>query len=194
MKARDSIPGRGHRLSDGAEPGNRDSLVCKERSTATEEQKTSLKWRLGQVPEANAKQERGAEWNGEPRNGLEQDSVMSRAVLLQKDEDGGVQRGDWLGRGWRSGSCISSKAQSPDGTCVSHCSSPLGTRHGVGHRVSVQQIVTELHRTQRHFIICFMVGADWEGKYSQLQFQKLLNEEPKPNIPPGTGGQNLDNL
>lgn len=33
-----------------------------------------------------------------------------------------------------------------------------------------------------------------EGKYSQLQFQILLSSEPKPNIPPGTGGQNQDDL
>lgn len=39
-----------------------------------------------------------------------------------------------------------------------------------------------------------MVGVGQEEKYSQLQFQKLLNEEPKLNIPAGTGGQNPDNL
>lgn len=46
------------------------------------------------------------------------------------------------------------------------------------------------------FLLIFFLKLELvrEGKYSQLQFQILLSSEPKPNIPPGTGGQNQDDL
>lgn len=124
-----------------------------------------------------------SEQNGEPLKVFEQERVTIRTVL-PRDEDAGVWRVDWMGRGWKP----------PDGTCPRPCSSsPQHQARGWPQRECSAKM-TELHRTPRHFTFFFMVGDGWEGKYSQLQFQKLLNEEPKPNIPPGSGGQNPENL
>lgn len=131
-----------------------------------------------------------SEWNWEPLKA----SAMIRAVLLQEEEDGVCMEGGLDREELEVWFCFPQQPRkAPDGPYLSLSAHLLlSTKHGAGCRVSAQQIVTKLQGLEG---ILFCYGWGWlEGKYSQLQFQKLLNEEPKPNIPPETGGQNPDNL
>lgn len=64
-------------------------MVCKDRSITTEEQKTCLTWRLGQITEAD-KVDLGAS------EGLRAGACDEQSVLFQEDEALGRWRVGWM--------------------------------------------------------------------------------------------------
>lgn len=153
--ARDGI--LGHSLSEGKRPRTREKcdLQREERGNRIADNKLEMEAGPDRL-----------EWNWEPQVS-EWERVVTRTVL-QEDED--TARGGWVAWGGLEGCflCFLSGTVSlqMEPARVSACL-PLGTKHCAGPRASTWPRVTELRRTQRHFIL-----LGWEGKYSQLQFQK----------------------
>lgn len=96
-----------------------------------------------------------------------------------------------MGWDWRHALAFPQKnCRPPHGTCWVSIGQLLGTSPN-SHRVDAWQAALRASLFLLFFLKLELVR---EGKYSQLQFQILLSSEPKPNIPPGTGGQNQDDL
>lgn len=86
--ARDGILGKGHSMSKGMFPRNGGKCGLQRQKT-TEEQKTCLTWRLGQITEAD-KVDLGAS------EGLQAGVSDGQSVLFQDDEAVGRWRVDWM--------------------------------------------------------------------------------------------------
>lgn len=128
--------GQGRRVGVGQR------LVCKERRTPTEQQKVSLKWRLGQITKVNGGQA-SFRVELEPQNVSKWERLVPRAML--QPVCGGWTAGGGL-TVWFLGflhSTVSLHMEPPPPRVSVHL--PHSTQHRADHRAGPQQIVTELH-------------------------------------------------